>query len=719
MPTVKCPYCDRGFEWKEEMGLGRVECPHCSKTIELVRKGKKSAAETRARTTTAWGTEGFRTDEKRAEYGEIKKGDVFGGFRIEEMVGAGAMAVVYKAIQLSLDRPVALKILPKEFAKRESFVRQFDSEGDLLASLNHPNIVTIIDRGHEGDTYFFAMEYVDGTTLGEMLTSGEVGDEFFVQIMEQCAEALNYAHSKGIIHRDIKPANIMLNAQGLVKVADFGVAGLMAEAAADTSGKKKVVGTRGYMAPEQEIHVNRTDARSDIFSLGAVMYRSLTDTIPDVLPPDPVRKLNADVDPRLERIILTCLEIKPDRRYQSAKELLEALRAYHREITRAHEVCPQCKKENPVTQRTCLHCGADLSALFDVCPQCGAENRIDVDLCMSCGTGLNRVRQQTSVWISKAEESARDLLVHHRYDEAIAELGRILQVKGKVFQKARERAERLIATYREKRAAYHRERVHEGRGLAAEAKLGEALKVLESVPEEFARAQGLGPLMQDIKGRMSQAQARLAEAAELLPKRRFDEAEAVLGVVAGMWVTCPGLEEARSHLQAGRETERMVQYGLAEVKKHVESGQFAEARRALEFAMSATPDNPHLKDLLVDIDRREKAAALRNAIAGGNKAFEEGRFTEAVRYWQAACKMLPEDDERRQKLLDNVEAAKRRAVEAKEVVALEEARVVRLGEVGQAMFGGFRVRTLVLVLFGIVAAIAVMGVVVLGLALNV
>ena len=714
MATIKCPHCLGEFEWTIEMGLGRVECPKCSKMMEVVRrKTRKSGTEAQARTTTAWGTEGFRSDTERAEYGEIKKGDVFGGFRIEEMVGAGAMAVVYKATQLSLDRIVALKILPKEFAQRESFVRQFDSETDLLASLNHPNIVTIIDRGRQGDTYFFAMEYVEGTTLGDMLAGGELEEEFFLQVLEQCTDALSYAHSKGIIHRDIKPANIMLNDQGLVKVADFGVAGLLAEARADTSGKKRVMGTRGYMAPEQETHVNKADERSDIFSLGAVMYRALTDAIPDQLPPQPPSAINPHVDPRLDSIVLKSLEAIPARRYQSAKELLEALRAYHREITRAQEVCPQCKKENPVTQRTCLHCGADLSSLFDACPKCGAENRIDVDICTSCGTSISRLRQQVSVRIGKAEERARELLVRHRHDEAVAELEQVLQVKGKVFQRAREKAQRLISTYKERRTAYFKDRVQEARRLTEDGKLDEALEILQTIPGDVVESRTMSVLVLEIKSKKAEAEQKVARAAELLQQRNFVEAEKLLDDTGKVWVTCPGLEEARRQLKGARETEGMVEYELVQVKEHLAGGQLAEARRAIQFAMTTMPDNPQVKELLLEIEIAEKAGLLKNAIAAGNKAFEGGRFAEAARQWTAACKALPDGDERKAKLLENTEVAKRKALEG-EVVRLEVAQVVRLGEVTKGAG-----RMLVLALFAVVGAIAVLGVFVLSLALNI
>lgn len=718
MPALKCPYCDGKFEWVEEMGEGRVECPLCNKTMQVTRrKGKGGgAAEARPKTTTGWGTDGFRSGKARAEYGEIKKGDVLGGFRIEEMVGAGAMAVVYKATQISLDRTVALKILPIEFARKQSFVRQFDSETDLLASLNHPNVVSIIDRGREGDTYFFAMEYIEGTTLGELLTAGEVGEEFFLTMMEQCAEALSYAHSKGIIHRDIKLANIMLNDQGMVKIADFGVAGLIAEAGAQAGGKKKVMGTRGYMPPEQEIDIRRTDERSDIFSLGAVMYRALTDMIPDRLPPEPPSLINPEVDPRLDRIVLTCLEASPDRRYQSAQELLEALRAFRQEITRAHEVCPNCKKENPVTQKACLHCGADLSELFDVCPNCDAENRIDVDICMQCGTSLSQMRQRTSVRISKTEERARHLAARHRYEEAVAELEHVLEVKGKVFGRAREKAERLIASYGEQRQSYYRDRVQEGRELARAARLNESLEVLQSVPADLVEAHGVGDLLGEVKSQMEEAKAKLAGLADLLRVRSYGEADELLQGVASTWADCPGLEEARRQLQSGRETEQMVDYELAEVEKYLESNQPGEARQALEFAMTTMPENPRVKELAAEIGRREKAALLKSALSEGKKAFDEGLFSDAARHWATAAGMLPEDDKRRPKLLEHIANARREALASGTVVRLEEAVVVALQEAGGT--AASPTRALALILFAIVAAIIIVAGIVLSLAMS-
>ncbi len=694
MPAVKCPYCGNEFEWTKEMGDRRVECPRCNKTMTIVRRKRKAGTEVEPKDVTSWGTEGFRSEQTRAAYGETKKGDVLGGFRIEEVIGAGAMAVVYKATQLSLDRTVALKILPKEFAKKPAFVRQFDSETDLLAALNHPSIVSIIDRGREGETYFFAMEYVEGTTLGELLATRELNEESFLRIVEQCAQALSYAHSKGVIHRDIKPANIMLNDQGMVKVADFGVAGLLAEERARRKGKKKVMGTRGYMPPEQEVDVSQTDERSDIFSLGAVMYRMLTDRIPDRLPPVPPDRINPEVDPRLGKLVLTCLEMSPSRRYQSAEELLEAIRAFQREITRAEEVCPQCKKANPVTQKTCLHCGADLSRFFDLCPECGAENRIDVEVCMGCGISLSQLRQQTAVRISNLEARARRLAGQHDFKRAIAELQSVLDVKGKVFQRAREKAGRLIEGYKAQRVKYYTDRMDEGKRLAVEGKLRESVEVLQSVPEELAERAHVASFIERVKTSMELAKKKVAAISAALEEGRYDEVEKAIDGIAQTWVDCPGLEEARVQLEGSRETEKMLEYQLGQVRQLLQDGEFLKAREASDFAASTMPNDPRVKKLAAAIDRAEKDALFQNVVAEARKVFEQGEIADAILYWAEAGDLLPPNDGRHKKLKANVARAQNMLRGA-----LEEQRQARQQ----------RTRTLVVVLAVMVVLVSLVG----------
>ncbi len=716
MPSVKCPHCENVFKVSTELGEGRMECPLCGKLLDISRRRTSRPGTDGAgtRSTTAWGAENVSSEESQEGFGQINSGDVLGGFRVEEMLGAGAMAVVYRATQLSLDRTVALKILPTEYARRETFVRQFDSETDLLASLNHPNIVSIIDRGREEDTYFFAMEYVEGTTLGEMATAGEVGEEFFLQIMEQCAEALSYAHSRSIIHRDIKPANIMLNDQGMVKIADFGIAGLLAEAEEDTEKRRRVMGTRGYMPPEQELDVRRTDARSDIFALGAVMYRVLTNEIPGRLPPTPPSKRNPNVDPGIDSLVLRCLEADPARRYQTAKDLLEALKAYHRQISRAGEVCPQCKKSNPVTERVCLHCGTDLSDLFDACPDCGAENRIDVDICRTCGASIAILRQQTSVRISKTEEQARALAERNLYGDAVEELKQVLDVKGKVFRRAREKAERLIANYQEERRTFWAGRAEHAKRLGSEGKLQEAIEVAESIPEDLAETDGMPALVITVKSRMVLCEKKLAGVPALIEGQRFDEAEKALSEIEKAWVGCPGLEKVQAQLRTSRETARMLDYELEEVKGFIAGQKFAEAKEALQFALDTMPDNPQVQDLAAQIEKGEKATLFVNSLSEGQRAFKEGDYRAALQFWGTTQSMLPKGDGRRAKLEEKMTAARQGLVQSG-VVALSEPQVVALTESVEAA-GPISNSTLLIVLASLVGVVLLMVIIVVMLA---
>jgi serine/threonine protein kinase len=715
MPSVKCPHCDNVFKLSTEVGEGRIECPLCGKLLDITRRraSRQGTGGPDARSTTAWGAEGVADQESQEGFGQVNKGDVLGGFRVDEMLGAGAMAVVFRATQLSLDRTVALKILPTEYAQRESFVRQFDSETDLLASLNHPNIVSIIDRGREGDTYFFAMEYVEGTTLGELATAGEIEEEFFLRIMEQCAEALNYAHSRNIIHRDIKPANIMLNDQGMVKIADFGIAGLLAEADGDSSKRRRVMGTRGYMPPEQELDVRRTDARSDIFALGAVMYRILTNQVPNRLPPAHPSKLNANVDPGIDSLVLKCLEADPGRRYQSAKDLLDALRAYHRQISSAGEVCPKCKKSNPVTEKVCLHCGADLSELFDLCPECGAQNRIDVDICRTCGASISLQRQQTSVHISKIEEQARDFAQRNRFEDAVQALQEVLAVKGKVFRRAREKAERLIAQYQAERRKYWARRAEDAKHLASQGKLREALAEAEAVPADLAEEDGAPAFIINVKSRMVLCEKKLGTVPPMIEQQRFDDAEKVLAEVAKAWVDCPGLEKAQTQLRSSRETAQMLEYELSEVKGFIAENKFAQAREALQFAISTMPDNPQVQALRAQIDRAEKAAVFMNTLAEGQRAFNEGSYREALQFWTTTRDLLPKGDGRRAKLEDKMSAAREKMVEGG-VVLLSEPSVVALSEVREG--GAMPNSVLLIVLASLVGIVVLMGIIVFMLA---
>jgi serine/threonine protein kinase len=261
------------------------------------------------------------------------------GYQMLEKLGAGAMATVYKAKQLSLDRMVAIKVLPRKHTNNPQFVERFYAEGKAAAKLNHPNIVGALDVGKSGQTHYFVMEYVEGSTVYEQLTEkGPYSEERALQIGLQVANALNHAHEAGFIHRDVKPKNIMIATDGVAKLADMGLARAISDREAAEAEAGKAFGTPYYISPEQIRGVVDVDSRADIYSLGATMYHMVTGKVPfegpnpsavmhkhlktDLIPPDHV---NQSLTSGISEIIEVCLAKNVRERYASAAELIEDL----------------------------------------------------------------------------------------------------------------------------------------------------------------------------------------------------------------------------------------------------------------------------------------------------------------------------------------------------------------------------------------------------------
>lgn len=253
----------------------------------------------------------------------------FPQLEILECLGRGGMGVVYKARQKALGRPVALKILAPERENDPEFAARFTREAQALARLSHPHIVTVHDFGQADGYFYLLMEFVDGVNLRQAMRARRFTPEQALAVVPQICEALQFAHDRGIVHRDIKPENILLDRQGFVKIADFGVAkifGREAPPAADTgepggdlTSGKGVVGTPRYMAPEQVAHPLDVDHRADIYSLGVVFYEMLTGELPASSIEPPSKKVLVDV--RLDEVVLRALEKEPARRYQRAGEV--------------------------------------------------------------------------------------------------------------------------------------------------------------------------------------------------------------------------------------------------------------------------------------------------------------------------------------------------------------------------------------------------------------
>ncbi|HSI15079.1 MAG TPA: protein kinase [Chthoniobacter sp.] len=250
----------------------------------------------------------------------------FPQLEILECLGRGGMGVVYKARQKSLNRLVALKLLAPERAHDASFAQRFTHEAHALAALNHPSIVTIYDFGQAGGFYFLLMEFIDGVNLRQAMSAKRFTPEQALAVVPPICEALQYAHEHGIVHRDIKPENLLMDKEGRVKIADFGIARMLGEDTHTGVADSQPAGTPQYMAPEQKEH-QRTDHRADIYSLGVVFYEMLTGEQPTGKIEPPSRRVQVDV--RIDEIVLRALHHSPELRYQTASEMrtdVEALR---------------------------------------------------------------------------------------------------------------------------------------------------------------------------------------------------------------------------------------------------------------------------------------------------------------------------------------------------------------------------------------------------------
>ncbi len=266
----------------------------------------------------------------------ISPGENVGPYRIVEQLGSGGMATVYKGYQPSLDRYVAIKVMHPMFKGNPQFFERFKREARIVAKLEHPNIIPIHDfNEHKGEPYL-VMRYVEGDTLKPHMEGQPMPPDEVLRVIRPVCSALNYAHNQGVLHRDIKPSNIMVTTDGSIFVTDFGLA-RMVEAGESTLSQDMMVGTPQYISPEQAQGVKDLDGRTDIYSLGVVLYEMLTGRVPFsadtpfatvhdhiYTPLPPPSSVNPNINPDVERMLLKALAKAPEDRYATAKNLLEA-----------------------------------------------------------------------------------------------------------------------------------------------------------------------------------------------------------------------------------------------------------------------------------------------------------------------------------------------------------------------------------------------------------
>jgi len=281
-------------------------------------------------------------------------------FELLDEIGKGGMAVVYKALQKNLERVVALKILPQQFVHDQEFLEYFHREARAAAVLSHPNIVTIFDEGCENGIHYISMEFLDGIDLHNFIKSqGKLSVEQTVKIIAQIADALDYAHKKGIIHRDVKSGNIIITTSGRAVLTDFGIARAFMSSKSAMSGS--IIGTPEYMSPEQA-NGQFLDGRSDLFSLGVVLYECLAGEVPFKADnpigviykiinsePVPIEKIRSDLPDWLIYAVKKSLNKSPELRFQTGNEFSNAL--LNNQLTNLNNLQRKNKKGSTFTNQ--------------------------------------------------------------------------------------------------------------------------------------------------------------------------------------------------------------------------------------------------------------------------------------------------------------------------------------------------------------------------------
>ena len=279
-------------------------------------------------------------------------GDTIGHYRIEKKLGEGGVGEVYLALDVELDRRVALKRLRPELARREDVVARFRNEARTLAQLHHPQIATLYGLQRDGESLVMVMEFVEGETLAALLRRrGRLEPSEVVPVLVQALEGLGYAHDRGIVHRDIKGSNLILTPRGRLKLMDFGIARVLGEERVTRAGQ--LIGTPEYMSPEQ-VEGREVDGRSDIYSLGVILYEMMTGRVPFTgdtplsvavkqkteRPANP-RKLNPQIPQEISRVILRCLEKDKALRFQNAELLMDELAEIEKALPKTDKVVPE------------------------------------------------------------------------------------------------------------------------------------------------------------------------------------------------------------------------------------------------------------------------------------------------------------------------------------------------------------------------------------------
>jgi serine/threonine protein kinase/DNA-directed RNA polymerase subunit RPC12/RpoP len=341
----RCPNCSAKYDVGIYVSGQKVRCRRCGIKFAVVRNDTQYGQDLeRGKIKPVGGAPGGNesqrpprpaTKQHRTAQNDIALGTMLAGYEVGTVLGRGAMGTVYRAKQISLDRPVALKLMSSDLVSQPEFILRFKREAAALAALAHHNVVSIIDQGNVENNWYFVMEYVDGPTLRRMLSQRSLRLSQALDLAVQIGRGLDYAHGKGVVHRDLKPENVLLADGGpeghIAKICDFGLADILYSdrSYVNLTGSRISMGTVNYMAPEQRQDAGRVDQRADVYSYGVLLYEMFTGELPLGRFAEPSKK-NKALDRRVDPVLMRALEPDARRRYPRVREIVDVLEAVKR-----------------------------------------------------------------------------------------------------------------------------------------------------------------------------------------------------------------------------------------------------------------------------------------------------------------------------------------------------------------------------------------------------
>jgi tetratricopeptide (TPR) repeat protein/transposase-like protein len=662
-----------------------VNCPKCQ-TANSVALG----AEVETYTCSKCGAENPLVDAGPVEAAaDPLVGAVISDCKIIEKLGEGGFGAVYKAMDQNLARPVALKVMLQSLTSSQEFVQKFIREAITAAQLNHPNIVAIhkVGRDEKRGIHYLIMELLEGKTLEHIIQDkGVLKPEEAVPLMLQASEALAAAHDKKIVHRDIKPENIMVDKRGVVKIMDFGLAKVVQPDMKST----KVMGTPHYMSPEQ-FEGKQVDGRTDIYSLGVTFYYILSKARPyegtntvqiiyAILTSDPKSLIEVapSTPPEIWTIIQKMIAKKPDERYLDFRDVRKDILAYQEKSLADRVTCPQCGAKNQRGKKFCRQCGGNLQVK---CPACNADEVAGAQTCGSCGAAIEtllavRQNMERALRLKSVGDLRRAFLLlkevlkldpahvqaKKEVDEIDVALKEVESVKTEAIElektgnleDALQKVEDLLGRYpgsddikrhRDviKRAfdsriiAQHMRRADEA---VAGGNLNSALAALDAALRLDPKREDILGRRRDLEEKVKSAELARTEAKKAFDSKRYAEAfrraTEVLRANPTDSDMAQILEKCRGFLESSTE---FVKRG----RENLQSGRLLDAKQELEAALQLHGDDPEIRELLAEADKR--LAAFRDLLVAARTALGDGKFDEARARVTEVLKSLPGDPE--------------------------------------------------------------------------